>query len=57
MKDIFRIAIALGFANWAVSVYEFVAYRKASGALVLATFLFIIGFGGLFIYNKIKGDK
>lgn len=57
VKDIFRIAIAFGFINWAVSIYEFVMYRKASGALVLATLLFIFGFGGLFIHNKIAGRK
>lgn len=51
------MAIALGFANWAVSLYEFVVYRKTSGVLVLATILFIFGFGGLFIYNKIAGRK
>jgi hypothetical protein len=56
MKEFFQFVIALGFANLAVSVFEFVAYRKATGALVLATVLFIIGFGGLFINDRLK-DK
>jgi hypothetical protein len=55
MKYLFQIAIVFGIFNWAVSLFEFIAYQKASGALLLATFLFIIGFGGMFIYNKIKG--
>ena len=57
MKHLLQITITLGFAYWAVSVYEFVVYRKTSGALPFATLLLITGFGGLFIYNKIKGKK
>ena len=57
MKHLFQISITFGIANWLVSLYEFIFYGKASTALVLAVMFFIIGFGGLFIYNKITGGK
>jgi hypothetical protein len=57
MKKLFQIIILLGIPHWVVSIIEFVFYQKTSGSLVLATFLLGIGFGGLFIYNQIKGKK
>ena len=46
--------VVLGVLNWAVSLYEFVFYQKTPGALLLATVLFMIGFGGLFICNRMR---
>lgn len=45
----------LGFGYLTVSVCEFVLYGKNTGPLPLTLILLAIGFGGLFIYNKLKG--
>ena len=57
MRNFFKTMIILGISHWVVSVIEFVFYQKTSGSLILATVLFIFGFGGLVIYNKIKGIR
>lgn len=57
MRNFFKTMIILGIPHWVVSVIEFVFYKKTSGSLILATVLFIFGFGGLVIYNKIKGIR
>ena len=57
MKAIFQSIILLGIPHWAVSVIEFVFYKKNSDSLIPATFFLGVGFSGLIIYNKIKGRK
>jgi len=47
----------IGIPHWFVIVIEFAAYQKTSESLIAATFFLGIGFGGLVIYNKIKGTK
>ncbi len=57
MKDLIQFAIAFGFAYLAVSVYEFIVYRRTSGALVMTVLILAFGFGALFIYNKIQNRR
>jgi ABC-type Fe3+ transport system permease subunit len=57
MKFLIQTFVAIGFANLAVSVFEFILYGKTSTALVLATLFLAVGFGGLFIYNRVTRKK
>jgi hypothetical protein len=54
MKFSFQSIVLIGAAHRIVSLIEFFVDGKASGSLLLATFLLAVGFGGLFIYERVK---